>query len=296
MKSAPFEYLRPRTVAEICALLAQDEDACIIAGGQTLVPMMAMRLARPSRLIDITRIAELRGFKSQNETVAIGATTRQAEAENNTLVAARLPLLAKALPWVGHAATRNRGTIGGSIANADPAAEIPLVLVTIGGEILARDVDGIHKIAASEFFVGPMMTSLKSGSCITEIRLPVWNQGRVGAGFQEISARRGDFALAAAAAQIAFDDSGRCTACAIGIGGATATPARLGDAEANLIGTHVSDADIGKAVAGATDRVEIMSSPHASDGYRRRAVGVLAIRALTEARDSAVGRARGAQP
>src|ERR1700733_11666388 len=141
MKPAAFDYVRPQSIEEVCALLADDPDAAIIAGGQTLVPMMAMRLARPTRLIDIARIAALRGIRDDGGAIVIGATTRQAEAEKSAFVARALPLLTKALPWVGHAATRNRGTVGGSVANADPAAEIPLVLVTLGGDIVLRSAD-----------------------------------------------------------------------------------------------------------------------------------------------------------
>jgi CO/xanthine dehydrogenase FAD-binding subunit len=289
MKPAPFEYIRPRSVDEVCALLANDADASIIAGGQTLVPMMAMRLARPSRLIDIARIPELHGIRDDRTVATIGATTRQVEAEESAIVAGRVPLLAKALPSVGHAATRSRGTIGGSVANADPAAEIPLVLVTLGGDIVLTEPGGRRTIAAKDFFVGPMMTAMNPGSCVTEIRFPVWDEGRIGVGFQEISARRSDFALAAAAAQVALDYGGRCRACAVGVGGATAVPVCL-DTEA-LIGSALSDAEIDEAVRAATDTLEIMSSPHASDGYRRRAARVLAARALREARDRARGQA-----
>jgi CO/xanthine dehydrogenase FAD-binding subunit len=265
MKSAPFEYIRPHSVDEVCALLAGDADATIIAGGQTLVPMMAMRLARPSRLVDIARIPDLHGIRDDGAAIAIGATTRQAEAEASAVVARRVPLL----------------------ANADPAAEIPLVLVTLGGDIVLRDPAGARTIAAKDFFVGPMMTAMNAGSCVTEIRFPVWNDRRIGVGFQEISARRSDFALASAAAQVAFDEAGRCRACAVGVGGATAVPMRL-QTEA-LIGSILSDAEIDAAVRDATDTLEIMTSPHASDGYRCRASRVLAARALAEARDHAFG-------
>ena len=142
MKAAPFEYVRPRSVEEACACLAADPDAAIIAGGQTLVPMMAMRLARPTRLIDIARIPELHGIRDDGAAIAVGAATRQVTAANDDLIARKVPLLAAALPWVGHAATRNRGTVGGSVANADPAAEIPLVLATLGGDIVLRKSAG----------------------------------------------------------------------------------------------------------------------------------------------------------
>jgi CO/xanthine dehydrogenase FAD-binding subunit len=289
MKAAPFDYVRPRSVAEACALLAADADAVLIAGGQTLVPMMAMRLARPARLIDIGRIPELQGIRQDGAMIAVGAATRQAQAASDPLIALKVPLLAAALPWVGHAATRNRGTIGGSVANADPAAEIPLVLVTLKGEVLLRDAAGSRAVAAHDFLVGPMMTAITPGCCITEIRFPVWKEERIGVGFEEVSARRSDFALASAAAQVALDGAGRCIACAIGIGGATAVPQRLDAVADALAGTMMTEAEIGAAVRAAVDRIEIMSSPHASDGYRRRGAAVLGARALAQARDQARG-------
>jgi CO/xanthine dehydrogenase FAD-binding subunit len=289
VKSAPFDYVRPRSVEEACALIGEGDDVTIIAGGQTLVPMMAMRLARPARLVDIARIPELAFIRDEGEAVVIGATTRQVEAERSALVKTKLPLLAKALPWVGHAATRNRGTLGGSIANADPAAEIPLVLVTLGGTIGVRGADGTLELAAEGFFVGPMMTTLPAGSCITQVRFPAWS-GRVGAGFAELAARKSDFALAAAAAQIVVDAEGRCTACCIGINGATPAPIRLQRSAQALIGTRLTDADIRQALHGATDRLEIMTDPYGSPDFRRRAATTLALRALVEARDDALGR------
>lgn len=289
MKAAPFDYVRPHSVEEACAALAADADAAIIAGGQTLVPMMAMRLARPSRLIDIARIGALHGIRLDGAAVVVGAATRQAAAMNDETIAAKVPLLALALPFVGHAATRNRGTVGGSVANADPAAEIPLVLATLAGHVELREPSGSRRVAARDFFTGPMMTAMTQGSCVTAIRFPVWREHQVGAGFQEISARRSDFALASAAAQVALDESGRCTACAVGIGGAMATPCRLDAAGEALIGSHLSDHEIGAAMRAAIESIEIMSSPHASDGYRRRAAVTLGARALTQARDAARG-------
>ena len=195
MKAAPFEYSRPSSVAEACELLTRDEDARIIAGGQTLVPLMAMRLARPTRLVDIARIPELAFIRDDSDAIVVGGATRQAALERHASLAARLPLLARALPWVGHAATRNRGTVGGSIANADPAAEIPLVLVTLDGSIRARSTRDDKVIAADDLFEGPMATALALDACLTEVRFPTWSHARMGSAFQEISARHGDFAF-----------------------------------------------------------------------------------------------------
>lgn len=288
MKPAPFEYVRPASLDEACAALAADESV-VIAGGQTLIPMLAMRLARPARLVDIARISGLAGIRDERDGVVVGATTRQVEAERSAIIAERVPLLARALPFVGHAPTRNRGTLGGSVANADPAAEIPLVLVTLGGTVVVRDAGQTQEIAAEEFVLGPMMTALASGALVIALRFPVWASGRIGVGFHEVSTRASDFAFAAAAAQVCLDASGRCTRCAIGIGAATPRPMRL-DALANkLVGSTLADTDIRAAVADAVAELEIMVDSHASPDYRRRAAKALAVRALTDARDAARG-------
>src|ERR1700712_6039464 len=160
MKAAPFDYVRPASLAEACALLAGDEDARLIAGGQTLVPLLAMRLARPAKLIDILRLPELAGIRTEAGAVTVGATTRQAQAERDPVIRAQVPMLARVLPWVGHPPTRNRGTIGGSIANADPSAEIPLVAGALGAEIEIESPSGRTAMPADEFFIGPMLTSV----------------------------------------------------------------------------------------------------------------------------------------
>src|SRR2546426_6887028 len=183
MKPAAFDYARPASLDEACAMLAADDEARVIAGGQTLVPLMAMRLARPSRLIDIGRLADLAFVRKQNGAVAIGAVTRQCVVEHDPLVAAHVPLLGKVMPWVGHAATRTRGTIGGSLANADPAAEISLVAVTLDATLVFRNGAEDSQVQASEFFLGPMVTALPATGVLTSVRFPVWRE-RVGVGFQ----------------------------------------------------------------------------------------------------------------
>src|SRR5882757_9567119 len=161
MKAASFAYSRPETLDEACALLAADDAARLIAGGQTLAPLMAMRLARPTRLAFV---------RQDGDTIAIGATTTQRAAEAHALLRDRLPLLASALPWVGHAATRARGTVGGSLANADPAAEIALVAVTLGARLRYRDGANETEIAAGDFFIGPMVTALPVTAVLTSVR------------------------------------------------------------------------------------------------------------------------------
>ena len=292
MKPAPFDYVRPETLAQACELLA-DEDARAIAGGQTLVPMLAMRLARPSRLVDILRLPGLAGICADGDAIVIGATTRQAHALQDPLVAASVPLLARALPWVGHPPTRNRGTVGGSIANADPSAEIPLVAATLGAEIVLATVDGEMSMSADEFFIGPMLTSIIPGQCVSAVRFPVWSDKRIGFGFHEINARKSDFAFVAAAAQVALDDDGRCARLVLGIGGVGDRP--IGLDVSQLIGTRLEAKAVSDAVTAATANLDAMSDLHASADYRRRVAVALGARAVTDAAAEARGEAaRGA--
>jgi CO/xanthine dehydrogenase FAD-binding subunit len=294
MKPAPFDYVRPDSLAQACRLLADDEDARLIAGGQTLVPMLAMRLARPARLIDILRLPELAGIREEEGAVVVGATTRQAQAERDPVIRAAVPMLARVLPWVGHPPTRNRGTVGGSIANADPSAEIPLVAVTLGAQIMLASADGATSVPANDFFVGPMLTSIGQGQCISAIRFPVWPEQRIGVGFFEISSRRSDFAFVAAAAQVALDEGGGCVKIALGLGGVADRPLRLD--VSSLVGTKLDHASVADAVNAACAGIEAMSDLHASAAYRRRVAVTLGIRALEQARDNAAARpAKGAR-
>jgi CO/xanthine dehydrogenase FAD-binding subunit len=285
MKPAPFDYVRPDTLAEACALLAADEDARLIAGGQTLVPMLAMRLARPAKLVDILRLPELAGIREEKGAAIVGATTRQAQAERDPIIRSSVPMLARVLPWVGHPPTRNRGTVGGSIANADPSAEIPLVAVILGADIMLASVDGPTSMPAADFFIGAMVTSIGHGQCVSAIQFPVWRHKRIGVGFFEISARRSDFAFAAAAAQVALDDEGNCLDVAFGVGGVGDRPLRLD--VSSLIGTHLDAASVSDAVNAVSVDLDAMSDLHASAAYRRRVAVTLGIRALEQARDNA---------
>jgi CO/xanthine dehydrogenase FAD-binding subunit len=285
MKPAPFEYVRPESLAQVCELLADDEDARVIAGGQTVVPMLAMRLARPAKLIDILRLPELAGVRGEGGMLVVGATMRQAQAERDPLIRASVPMLARVLPWVGHPPTRNRGTVGGSIANADPSAEIPLVAVTLGAEIVLATTQGPTSMPADDFFIGPMLTSISPGECISAIRFPVWPHRRIGVGFFEISARKSDFAFVAATAQVALDDDGRCLEIVLGVGGVGDRPLRLD--MSSLIGTMLDAAAVTEAVAAAAVDMEAMTDLHASAAYRRRVAIVLCKRALEAARTDA---------
>jgi CO/xanthine dehydrogenase FAD-binding subunit len=292
MKPAAFEYSRVANLDEACSMLsAGGDDVRLIAGGQTLVPLMAMRLARPKRLIDIARIGELAFVRSEGDAVAIGAMTRQCMLERDRLVRTHVPLLAKVMPFVGHAPIRVRGTLGGSIANADPAAEIGLVAVTLGATMVYRDGGAAAELPAAQFFTGPMTTALSFSACLTGVRFPVWRDARIGVGFHEVNARRSDFAFAAAAAQIALDDDGACARLALGVGAVTAVPRRLDALEQMLQGTRVEDSRLREAIAAALADVEPVSDLHASAGYRRRAAASLLMRAITDAWRAAHGRA-----
>jgi CO/xanthine dehydrogenase FAD-binding subunit len=287
MKSAPFAYHRAIDLDDACAILASDEDARIIAGGQSLVPMMAMRLVRPTRLVDIARIPALSYVQRQDDVVAIGAATQQCVVEHDSLVRVAVPLLSKVLPWVGHAATRARGTIGGSMAHADPAAEIPLVAITLGAALLYRVAGTAKEIPASEFFTGLMTTALPAGSCLTAVHFPRVNGTRIGVGFQEINARRSDFAFAAAAAQVVLNEDDTCRDLLIGIGAITPVPFRLDDTARRLIGSTVEEAALRAAIEDDLAETAPMSDLHASADYRRRAAASLAVRAVREAIASA---------
>ncbi len=291
MKAAEFDYARAASADEACRLLAgAGGEGKIIAGGQTLVPLMAMRLVRPALLVDINPAAELRGIEAGERSLTVRAGTRQADALADPTLRRHLPLLAKALGFVGHVQTRNRGTIGGSLAHADPAAEIGLVAATLAAEMVARSAEGERAIAARDFFQGAMTTALAEEECLVAARFPLWPAAaRSGTGFQETSIRRSDFALAAAAVQLALDERGTCRRAALGLGGAAATPLLLEEASARLVGTRLAEADIAAALALAQQSLAPIADLHASAEYRRRIAGALLERALAEARAEALG-------
>jgi CO/xanthine dehydrogenase FAD-binding subunit len=239
-------------------------------------------------LVDIARVPGLAYIRDDGDAIAFGATTTQRAAEHDPLVHAKLPLLARALPWVGHPATRARGTIGGSLANGDSAAEIALVAVTLGATLNYQDGAARHDIAAGDFILGPMVTTLPITAVLIGVRFPVWRE-RVGTGFHEISARRSDFAFASAAAQVALDASGAIARIAVGVGGATEVPLRLTTVEQALAGTRPTREAIRDAVAVALADITPMADLHASADYRRRVAKSLATRAVADACDNARG-------
>jgi len=288
MKSAAFEYQRVTSVAQACALLAEHgADAKLIAGGQSLVPMMAMRLARPAVLIDIGRIADLQGITVCDEGVRIGATTRQAHVQAHALVQRELPLLIQAMRWVGHVQTRNRGTLGGSIVHADPSAEIPLVAAVLEATLELQDANGSSELSASEFFYAPMVTAIAPDQCLVAVRFPVWRDARVGSAFDEISIRHGDFALASACAQVALDAAGVVTRCVVGVGGAAPIPQALPEVAAQLVGQAAHATNLDALAAAAAAALDPEGDLHASAEYRRHLAQVLLGRVLRAACENA---------
>ncbi len=230
------------------------------------------------------RSTELSGITRDGTNVAIGAATRQAEAARSGIVAADLPLLALALPFIGHDQTRNRGTVGGSLAHADPSAEIGLVAATLEARITATDGARDRQIAAADFFLGPMMTALEPGECLRAVHFPVWaGDGRIGAGFQEVSSRDSDFAIVAAAAQLALDKDGVCRRAAVAVANAAPTPVRLAALETALIDRRPDEEAVEALLPLIDDAIDPSSDLHAGAGARRHMARSLTLRAILQA-------------
>jgi carbon-monoxide dehydrogenase medium subunit len=282
MKLPPFEYACPTSVAEAVALLAgHDGDAKPLAGGQSLVPMLAFRVASPSLLVDLRKLEELRQIKIAQDGVALGAMVRWRDILEDVRLAKAHPLLVAAVEHVAHYQIRNRGTVGGSMAHADPAAEMPGIAVTCDAQIGVVGKAGSRVIAAGDFFQGPLMTALGADEIITEIRLPAW-PGKRRFGFQEFARRRGDFAMAAAAV-FYDDDRGTARNAHVGVIGVGDRPMRLPSVEAILNGQKINEALIAKAEAAASAAVDPRDDIHASGAYRKALVGVMVERALKAA-------------
>ncbi len=287
MKPAPFEYHAPETVADVVGLLGEHgDDAKPLAGGQSLVPILSMRLTRFGHLVDLNRVDELVGIGRTNGTVTIGAMTRQAVVEHDDTVAGALPLLHRATPFIGHFQIRNRGTLGGSVAHADPASEYPVVALTLGAEMEVAGPSGRRTVAAADFFAGTWTTSLEPDELLVAVRFPVAAPG-TGFGFEEIARRSGDFALAGAACAVQVGGDGRVTSAAIGLLGMGATPLRAGAAELALVGAAPDARDLAEIGRLAVADVEAVDDVHASADYRTRVGAHLVHRTLTAAIEEA---------
>jgi len=290
MKPARFDYVAPASVGEAVSLLSSGGgEAKILAGGQSLVPLLNMRLARPDLLVDIGRIREL-DFIRENPGggLSIGAMTSKRVVEQSPLVLARNPMLQAATAMIGHPQIRNRGTVGGSMAQADPAAEYPAVALAMDVELVAQGPGGERVIAAPDFFVTYLTTCLEPAEVLTEVRVPAIPAGR-GWSFQELARRHGDFAMSGAAVLLDLDGKGRCTDTRIVVFAVGDTPLRVREAEALVDGQSPSDAVFAEAAKKVGEAIEEpMSDVHASAEYRRDLAQVLTRRALAEA----LGRAR----
>jgi len=286
MKPAPFDYHRPDSLDEALSLLVAHDGAKPLAGGQSLIPAMNFRLATPSVLVDLNRISAL-SFISETDTgLRIGGMTRHRAIEQSDVVEHVAPLLHEAMPFIAHAAIRTRGTIGGSLAHADPAAELPAVMIALDATIGVRGASGARRIAASEFFTGLFTTALEHGELIVDVEIPRRSHERAkeGSAFAEIARRHGDFALAGVAASVSLDDRGRC---------ADARLVLLSVGDRPMIATTTAKALVGetpsaetlRAAAEVTAREDIdpTSDIHASADYRRQLARVLTRRALETA-------------
>jgi carbon-monoxide dehydrogenase medium subunit len=288
MKPAAFDYHAPETIDDVLGLLAEHgDDAKVIAGGQSLVPMLSMRLTRFEHLVDMNGVSELQGIERSNGDLVVQAMTRQAVAEHSPETAA-VPLLQRALPFIAHFQIRNRGTVGGSLAHADPASELPAVALALDARFDVAGTDGGREITASEFFVGTWTTSLRDDEVLRAVRFPVW-QGRCGFAVDEVARRAGDFALAGIACAVEVDASDIVRRSAIAFFGMGSTPLRATAAEQALVGATPTAADLEEIGRLAVQDCSPSADLHASAHYRSYLGAQLAQRAIGRA----LGEARG---
>ena len=283
MKPAPFSYHRPETLAEAVGTLAAfGDEAKALAGGQSLVPVMALRLGRFGHIVDLGQVSALRYVRDDGGTIAVGAMTTHAAGGRDPLVAGSVPLLARAIPFIGHFQIRNRGTVGGSCAHADPAAEIPAVAVTLDAEMEAAGPERTRRIPAAEFFASTYTTTLEPDEVLTSLRIPVW-PGRTGFAIREFARRSGDFALAGALCAVTLDAGGWIERAAIGLLGLGAVPVRAYQAEQAITGAAPADLDMTEIGLLAVADTDPPDDVHATSAYRRRVGAAMAAQALTAA-------------
>ena len=289
MKLPHFDYEAPKTVSEAVELLAEHlDEASVLAGGQSLIPLLAMRLAYPAVLIDINGIAELSGVSAANGWVTIGAMTREYVAEDSETVAGTVPLLAAALPLIGHEAIRSRGTIGGSLAHADPAAELPAVARALDAEFVVRGQSGERVVPAAEWFEGFLTTSRRPDELLVEVRFPTAERS-TGISFQEVARRHGDFAIVGLAASLTLA-GGAISDARLAFSGVSDVPVRAVGAEELLVGEGPSPELFDEAARRAAGDIDPPADLHGSSDYRRKVAGALARRGLRAAADNAYER------
>jgi len=289
MKLPYVEYEAPATAAEAVDLLAEHQDeASVLAGGQSLIPLLALRLARPAVLIDINGLSELSRVSVTDGQVAIGAMTREYVAEESEMIADTVPLLAAALPLIGHEAIRSRGTIGGSLAHADPAAELPAVALALDAELVVRSRSGDRVVPAAEWFEGYLATSRRPDEILVEVRFPTAGPG-TGAAFQEVARRHGDFAIVGLAASLTLTDDAISDA-RLAFAGIADVPIRAADAEDLLVGERPSAELFEEAARRATDGIDPPADLNGSSEYRKKVAATLVRRGLQAAADNAYER------
>jgi CO/xanthine dehydrogenase FAD-binding subunit len=283
VKPPPFEYSAPDTLGEALALMQEHGDeARPLAGGQSLVPLLSLRLARPARLVDLAGIGELREVRAGDDGLVIGAMVREAAAERNAEVRRLLPLLAQALPLIGHPAIRSRGTIGGSLAHADPAAELPAVAMTLDAELVARSAErGTRTIAATDFFTGFLSTALEPDEILCEVRIRRSAPG-TGTAIDEVARRHGDFAMVGAAALVRVE-AGRIADARVVLTGVADAASRAAEAEAVLAGAEPTEEAFAEAAEQAAKTLSPPGDIHGSSAYRRHLARVLIKRTLGRA-------------
>jgi aerobic carbon-monoxide dehydrogenase medium subunit len=285
MKPAPFTLHRPGSLTDLFDVLQSVDDiddVKLLAGGQSLVPMLALRLAQPAHVVDITGLgAEFAAIEPSPHSIRIGALSRHRQAERSPVVARRCPLLREAIAFVGHPAIRNNGTVGGSLAHADPAAELPAVTVALDAQLTAHGPDGPRTIPASGFFEGFFTTALRPDELLVSIELPDLPPGS-GSAFVEVSRRHGDFAMVGAAATVTLDGD-RIASSRLALAGVSSTPVRVRAAEEFLRGAPASHETLRRAAQLATTDLRPPSDAHASANYRRHIASVISARALTTA-------------
>jgi carbon-monoxide dehydrogenase medium subunit len=286
MKLPPVDYEAPRTVSEAVDLLAEHQDeASVLAGGQSLIPLLALRLAQPALLIDINGVQELSGVSVTDGWVAIGAMTREYVAEESGTIVDAVPLLAAALPLIGHEAIRSRGTVGGSLAHADPAAELPAVARALDAEFVVRGPSGERVVPAAEWFEGYLTTSRRPDELLTEVRFPAAGPGtRVS--FQEVARRHGDFAMVGLATSVTLSD-GAISDARLAFAGVSDVPARATGAEELLAGERPSAELFDEAARRAAGDLDPPSDLHGSAEYRKKVAVALVRRGLREAVNNA---------
>lgn len=281
MKPPPFSYHAPSSVQEAVSLLASLENARVLAGGQSLVPMLNMRFATPDHVIDINRIPELAGVSVRQGEIVIGAMTRQRELEFSDAIREHLPLMHEALQYVGHRQTRNRGTIGGSLCHLDPAAELPTISAAYDAVVEIVSDAGAREIPFAEFPLGYLTPSLEPGEMVRAIRFPLWPK-EAGSAFVEFARRHGDFAIVSVAALLLFGADGKVERASLTLGGVGTGPLRMHDVEGALVGEMLT-ADAIKAASLACGAIEVEDDPYTPAHYRRHLCRTLAARALETA-------------